>query len=215
MESVEKNKAVLISDIEADARAEAEGIIKEAENQAADKRKYADKQVESLLNDARKRAEEQAQAVMKKALSTVELELKRRSLHLRATVIQEIMDRVEKRLDSMIRDADYRSVLLDWIAEAAIGLGAESAQVNASTDEQALIDDQLLAQACGKVRARTGTQIALTLSTAEALEYQGVVLTAADGRTAFNNQVRTRLLRSQRKIRMLIYDTLFGDDRRK
>ena len=42
-----------------------------------------------------------------------------------------------------------------------------------------------------------------------ALQAQGVVLTAADGRTAFNNQVPTRMLRRQREIRKLIYDVLF------
>jgi vacuolar-type H+-ATPase subunit E/Vma4 len=51
----------------------------------------------------------------------------------------------------------------------------------------------------------------LTLSDTPPLKSQGVVLTAADGRTAFNNQVKTRMLRKQREIRMLIYNALFTD----
>jgi vacuolar-type H+-ATPase subunit E/Vma4 len=46
------------------------------------------------------------------------------------------------------------------------------------------------------------------------LKSQGVVLTAADGRTAYNNQVKTRILRKEREIRMAIYNTLFTDNRK-
>lgn len=210
---VEEEKAALISDIETDARADVEEIIKQAQERAAEKRKYGDKQVESLLNEAREKAKEQAEAVQRKAVSAVELEVRRRSMRLQAAVMQDVMDRVEKKLHTMVRDADYRSVLTRWIVEAAVGLGAESADINASEAERALIDDPLLSEAAGRVHAATDRQVALTPATAEPLESQGVVLTAADGRTAFNNQVRTRLLRSRRRIQMLIHDALFTDRR--
>jgi len=214
MESVEKEKAALISGIETDARAEEEKIIKEAENQAAEKRKYSEKKVESLLNDARKKAEEQAETVKRKMISGVKIEVKRCSMHVRDTVMQDIMDRVEKKLNSMIDDTNYKSVLVNWITEAAIGLDAEAAQVNASEKERLLINDQLLLEVKEKIHKRTGRQVALTLSDAQSLKSQGVVLTAADGRTAFNNQVKTRILRNQREIRTLIYNALFTDNKK-
>ena len=101
MESVEKEKAALISGIEADARAEEEKIIKEAGNQAAEKRKYSEKKIESLLNDARKKAEEQAEAAKKKIISAAEREVKRCAMRVRDAVMQKIMDRAEKKLSSM------------------------------------------------------------------------------------------------------------------
>jgi vacuolar-type H+-ATPase subunit E/Vma4 len=214
MESAEKEKAALISGIETDARAEEENIIREAENQAAAKRKYGDKKIESLLNDARQKALEQAEIVKKKVVSGAELEVKRCSMRARDTVMQDIMDRVEKKLSSMTGDADYRSVLVDWITEAAIGLDAETAQVNASEKERTLINDQLLSEVKEKIHTQTGRQVALTLSDAQPLKSQGVVLTAADGRTAFNNQVKTRMSRNQREIRTLIYNTLFADSQK-
>ncbi len=215
MESVENDKAALISDIEADAHAEAAGIVKEAEDQAAEKRKYAAKQIESLLNEARKKAEEQTEIVKKKAISAADLEVRRRSMHARDVVMREMMDRVEKKLDAMTANAQrYRPVLINWIVEAAVGLGAESAEVNASEKERPMIDPPLLAEAAAKACEQTGRQVALTLSTAQPLRLQGVILTAADGRTAFNNQVKTRVLRSQRQIRTLTYDALFADNRK-
>lgn len=214
MESVEKEKAALISDIEADARLEAETILKEAQDRAAEKREQGQRQIESILTDARKQAQDQAEAVKRTVLSAVELEAKRRSMRARDLVMRQIMDRVEKKLVSLIGDADYRAVLIGWMTEAAVGLGAESAEVNASETERPLIDDQMLSEVREKVRARTGSEVTLTLCSAPPLQSQGVVLTAVGGRTAFNNQVPTRMLRSQREIRKLIYDTLFTDRER-
>jgi vacuolar-type H+-ATPase subunit E/Vma4 len=214
MEPTEKEKAALISGIEADAHTEEQEIIKEAENQAAEKRKYTDQKVESLLNDAHKEAQQQAEAVKKKMLSDVKLELKRRSMRIRDTVMRDIMDRVEKKLNSMSGGAGYRTVLINWITEAAIGLGAESAKINASQEELALINDQMISEVSEKIRAKTGKEITLQLSDKPPLKSQGIVLEAADGRTAFNNQVRTRILRKEREIRMAIYNALFADNRK-
>ena len=214
MESVERDKAALISGIETDARAEQEKIIKEAETQAAEKKKYSEKKIESLLNEARTKAQEQAEAAKNKIISTAEREVKRRSMRTRDTIMHDIMDRVEKKLGSMTGDENYRSTLIGWLTEAAIGLDAESARVNASSEELKLIDDKLLSEVTERVRKQTGGQVELTLSDSEPLKYQGVVLTAADGRTAFNNQVKTRMLRNKREIQTLIYNTLFTDDQK-
>jgi len=214
MDSVEKEKAALILGIETDARAEAGKIIEEAEKKAAEKRVYAEKKLESMLDGARQKAAEQAEAAKKKIISGAELEAKRRSMHVRDAAIRDILDLAEKKLYTMNDNADYRSVLASWITEAAIGLDAESAQVNASEKERPLINDQLLSAVVDRIRARSGRQVKLTLSAGLPLKSQGVVVTAADGRTAFNNQVKTRMLRKQREIRAVIYDALFGDDRK-
>jgi vacuolar-type H+-ATPase subunit E/Vma4 len=211
MEPLEKEKAELILGIETDARAEEEKITSEAENQIAEKRKYSEKKIESILNEAREKAREQAETVKKKIISSVELEIKRRSMLVRDAVMQDILDRVEKKLESITGDANYRSVLTNWITEAAVGLDAEAAQVNASEKERTLIDDKLLSEVKGRIHTQTGREVTLTLSDTPPMKSQGVVLTAADGRTAFNNQVKTRMLRKQREIRMLIYNALFTD----
>ena len=214
MDSVEREKAALISGIEKDARAEQQKIIDEAQAQAAEKKKYSEKKVESLVAEARAKAQEQAEAAKKKIISATEREVKRRSMGIRDIVMQEIMDRVEKKLGSMSGDENYRHALIGWLTEAAIGLDAKSARVNASAQELRLIDERMLSEVSRRVRKQTGRQVELTLSDAESLKSQGVVLTAADGRTAFNNQVRTRMLRKKRDIQMLIYDTLFADDQK-
>jgi len=214
MEPAEKGKAELISGIESDARIEEEAIIKDAEKRAAEKRKYSEKKIEALLNNARSEAQRQAETVKRKILLAVNLELKRNSMSVRSDLIKEIMNRVENKLASMAGDENYRSVLINWIAEAFIGLGAEAAQINASQKERALINDRLLSEVKEIIRMQTDKQVQLKLSDSGPLKYQGVVLTAADGRTAFNNQVKTRMLRNQREIRTLIYNAVLADDRK-
>ena len=214
MEPAEKGKAELISGIESDARIEEEEIIKEAEQRAAEKRKYSEKKIEALLNDTHSEAQRQAEAVKKKILSAVDLELKRQSMSVRSALVQDVMSRVENKFASMAGDENYRSVLINWIVEAFIGLGAEAAQINASQMERAFIDDQLLSEVKEKIHMQINKQAQLKLSDAEPLKSQGVVLTAADGRTAFNNQVKTRMLRKQREIQMLIYNAVFTDNRK-
>jgi vacuolar-type H+-ATPase subunit E/Vma4 len=213
MDSVEQEKAALIQDIEADARREAEGIVQEASTRATEKREYARRQAESILDEAHRRAQEQTDAIREKAVRSAEREARRRAMQQRAALAQQVMERVEKRLATMTDAPEYRDALTNWIAEAGIGLAVDAAEVNASERERAMIDDHMLAEASEKVHAATGRRIALTLSGDPPLSAQGVVLTAADGRTAFNNQVKTRILRNERRIHTLIYDTLFGDDR--
>ncbi len=214
MEPVEKEKAELIAGIEEDARIEEEKIIKDAETQADEKRKYAQKKIESLLSEADEKAREQAETVKKKILSGVELEAKRLSMRIQDSIVQDLMARVETRLESMIDDPGYRNILIDWITEAAIGLDVESAEVNASERERMKIDQELLSEAGRRIHERIGKQVTLTLSNAQPLKNQGVVLTATDGRTAFNNQVKTRLRRRQRDIRTKVYDALFSENRK-
>ena len=204
MEPSEKEKAALISGIEADARTEEQEIIKQAEKQAVEKRKYAEKKIESVLEDARKEAQEQAEAAKKKIFSGLKLELKRRSMRIQDSIMQEVKDKAEQKINSMTNETSYREVLINWITEAAIGLDTDSAQINALEKERTLINDQLISETEQKIQTKTGRKITLRLADAVALRRQGVVVTAADGRTAYNNQVKTRIQRKEREIRMLI-----------
>lgn len=199
------SKDILIAGIEADATQEEEKILAEAEQQAADKRKYGDQKIESILSDARQRAEKQAGEIMRKVTSGVELEIRRRSLRLRDTIVKDLMKRVEDRMKARIVAPDYRAILRDWIVEAARGLSVDAAEVNASAAELKLIDATLRDEAM-KILAG---KVTLTLSKADPLSLQGVVLTSVNGRLAFNNQVRTRIQRHQREIHVLIHEALF------
>ena len=127
---------------------------------------------------------------------------------MRDRIVSEAQAAVRARLAAMVGTGEYRRMLAGWIAEAAIGLGEAEAEVNASAAERAVIDAALLAEAERDALESAGRKVRLTLSGGPPLLGQGVVLTSTNGRVAYNNQVATRLLREQSRIRSLIQEAL-------
>jgi vacuolar-type H+-ATPase subunit E/Vma4 len=211
MAELDDGSRALISGIEKDAKQEAEKIISEAEKRAEELTSHTEKQVRSIRKEAEEKAQVQSEAVTKKVLSGVEIEIKRKTLHMKEKIFSEILGRVKEEFVKRMQKPEYRDILLDWIVEAAVGLGAEEAEVSVSKGESGLVDAQFLKKAEKRAEKISGKKVGLKLSNDSPELRQGVVLTAADGRTAFNNQVSTRLLRKQREIRDMIYRELFGD----
>jgi vacuolar-type H+-ATPase subunit E/Vma4 len=211
MQETNNGSEALISGIEKDAKQEAERIIKDAEKRAAELGMYTTKQVDSILKEASEKARVQSEAIKKKVLSGVDIEVNRKSLYMKDKILGDVLGRVREEFRKLIKKPDYKEVLLSWIVEAAVGLGAEEAKVSVSKDEMGLVDAQLLIKAEKQAKKLSGINIKLVISDDLSGTGQGIVLTASDGRTAFNNQVTTRLLRKQREIRDLIYRELFDE----
>ena len=212
MESIENGKAALISGIEKDAKSEAENIISEAEKIAEEQRGYVEEQIRKIGKEAEQKSVEQAEAIKRKTLSGVDIEIKRQIMRIHDSLLKDIMSSVEERLLALIKTPQYRETLLNWCVEAALGLGVKSADVNASKDELPYIDQKFLSEVKERTKSIYGAETHLKLSEKKPLNRQGLVLTADDGRTAFNNQVYTRMLRTQGKNRKYIYDNLFTEE---
>lgn len=212
MESSSQGKAALMASIESDAQAEIARILQDAADQVAQRGQYTDKKIESMFNEAQQKATKQGQAIQDKAIAQAELEIKRRRLQARTQIVGRLMSMVEEKLGCLIGDDSYREVLIRWIAEAALGLGVDTASVNASAEERTMIDASLMAEVQARVQQAKEQEMAVRLADEPALLSQGVILTAENGRTAYNNQVKTRLLRQQRAVHRLIHDTLFAGE---
>ncbi len=213
MATSSQGEAALIETIESDAQAEEVKILRDAAEQVTQREQYTDKKIESMLNDALAKAQSQAETIRAKAVSQAQLEIKRRRLQASNETIDRIMAMAEQKLQSMITAPAYRDVLIGWIVEAALGLGADVATLNASAAERALIDETLLNDVHQRLQHETGRSIMIRLADGPPQTAQGVVLATEDGRMAFNNQVKTRLLRQQRHIQRLIHDTLFMEQK--
>ncbi|HEQ72545.1 MAG TPA: hypothetical protein ENN69_08655 [Spirochaetia bacterium] len=212
MEETNTDQGKLIEDIREDAAKEAAQILADAERTAEERKKVFERQIAELKTEAEKSVAEQIALLEKNLAATFSVEKRRITLHARDRIFKEIMERIERRFFEKIKEKNYPQVLLGWITEAAIGLGAPEAVINASASERPLIDKKLLERARAKVKELTHRDTVLTLSAEPPLLPQGIVLSSADGRTAFNNQVRTRLKRNQSRIQKLIYDRLLGEE---
>jgi vacuolar-type H+-ATPase subunit E/Vma4 len=204
--------ADLIGGIAQDAAREAERILGEAERAAEDRKQAAEDQAQAVLQQGEAKAEEQAGRIRAQAASSLRMERRRKQLKLQEQAVQEVLKRVRERLAERLGNPEYREVLLAWIVEAAIGLGAAEATVNASAAERKQIDKRLLQDAQNRVNELSGRKVSLKQADEDPLIPQGVVLKAADGRVEFNNQVATRLLRRQSEIRKTIQDVLWKNE---
>jgi vacuolar-type H+-ATPase subunit E/Vma4 len=212
MDREKNDTSALVAGIESDAKNEAEQLLQEARQKSEERMKYVQKQADSILKEAAEKADRQADAVQKKILSGVEIEVRRKSMQIKDRIMGEILNQVRKKLSELISGEEYKDILFQWIVEAGLGLGAEHAFVNASQGEKDIIDSKLLVRAARKVEDISGIHMEFSLSDDNPLGAQGVVLYSEDGKTAFNNQVSTRILRKQREIRDVIYTRLFDEE---
>jgi vacuolar-type H+-ATPase subunit E/Vma4 len=208
----DEGKKKLIHGIRDDAKKESERILADAEKYITERHTAGEQRIDRIMEEAKKKAEEQVNAVKRNIDATIAVEKRRIELRIRDRIIQEALEKVKKVLFEMIGSPNYRKILMDWIVEAAIGLNAAGAEVNASVKEKELIDDSLLGKAEEEVKKMTGKKVRLIRSEKEPLLAQGVVLTAENGKIAFNNQVTTRLLRYGTEIQRKIHEALFGDE---
>lgn len=204
----------LVDGILADADAEAARITAEAQAYAAASIARAQEQAATILRESAKKAETQVAAIKADAEARIAIERRKRVLRMQENLARDVVGRVADRLAAMVGTPAYRNVLRGWIAEAAVGLSAASASVNASMDELRLIDDALLRAAEADVLAATGKATHLHLLTGDPSIGQGVYLLADGGKLAYDNRVATRLERRRTEIRKLIYKALFDESKR-
>ncbi len=112
-----------------------------------------------------------------------------------------VIEETAKEMAALVGTKEYRSVLVEWIAEGAVGLDREEARVNCSFKEK--IDEEMLREAEALVKKSVGKEVKLQFGGA-VLTGQGVEVASLDGKVAYNNQVATRLIRFERELKELM-----------
>ena len=204
------DKASIINGIIAEATREAEELMHQAEQGGAERRDAAAAQGTRLIREAEERAAAQIKTLEHDSATRIPAAKRHISLGMRKKVFDEVMDGVMDRLSKEIHTSAYRDTLIGWITEAAMGLRSEVATVNSSAPERNLLEE-ILPEAEREIQRVSGNSVKLLISTGSPLTSQGIVLTSQDGKTAFSNQVHTRLTRYQTEIRKLVHDRLFRE----
>lgn len=215
MEDSLNDAEAIIAGILADADAEAARIEAEAAAYAEQAAARAAEQAATIARDAGAKSAALAGAILADAESKAAIERRKSSLLLQERLAGEIVERAERRIEGMLRLPGYAEVLRGWITEAAIGLSAESAAVNASKDELALVDDDMLRAAEKAALAATGKATSLHKVEGDPSIGQGAYLVADGGRLAYDNRVATRFTRNRAEIRKRIYMALYDEGSRK
>ncbi len=198
----------IVAGLYEDAELRAGKLVADAEQIGRERIGFARQNAESIRREASEKAESQAVRIRRTILSGIAISLKRKRMQAEEELQNQVIRLVRSKIASMIPEPGYRPILRAWIVEALVGLGAERAEVNASAAERALIDEPMLRDASAEASERLHHPVRAELSGDLPLEAQGVVATAADRRTAYNNQISTRLLRMDREIRNLMHRKL-------
>lgn len=199
----------IVAGILLDADAEADRILTEAAAYAAQVAARAQDQAELIAREAGAKADHITASILADAQAKAAIERRRRSLALQEKLAVEIVERARKKIAALLPLAAYKEILRAWIVEAAIGLSAETATVNASMDELHLIDDAMLSAAEKDVLDASGKATRLSKVEGDPVIGQGVYLLAEGGRLAYDNRVATRFERNRADIRKLVYKALF------
>ena len=210
MKTSSDDRVELISGIENDARQEAARIIEDAKKTASDKQMSKEMQITAIKRDTDKKIEQQVSTIEKNNLSAISVEQKRIVLKIREKIINNVTDKVKEIIGEKAKDSSYPQIIGSWILEAAIGLGEEEVVINGSPKELEVVTDSFLRETEKKYNVLTGGNIRLKKTDKNPLFAQGIVLSSKDNRTAFNNQVPTRLMRYQSEIRKIIYKEFFA-----
>lgn len=195
-----------------------QGIVEQTESEIArineegarlerDRTAKANGEIERIRREIEERTANQRLRIEKKAKASVSTECHKIELEARERFFSKVLEAASRRLRALIDSESYKSTLRDWIVEGAIGLAADEAIVCSSPKEMELCR-QVLPEAEERVRELTGQEFKLRLADSPLSHAQGVVLTSLSGRTAYNNQVRTRMMRRQSEVRRIIYEEL-------
>jgi len=211
MEAELEEERNLLAGIAREADRKAAEIEEEAASYARTRVEAARIRAQEILRKAEETAAAQCESVRRNAESRAAVEARKASLRGRDGLIQETLEAARRIVAEAESGPGYTEVLRLWIVEAAVGLSAPEARVNASREELPRITDELLREAERGVLEYTGKPVRLSRVEGDPLPAQGIVLTAPDGRLAYNNQLSTRFLRAQSEIRKRMHAVLFGE----
>ena len=167
-------------------------------------------QIKSVERDAAKKIDQQINVIEKNSISSIKVEKKRIALQIREKLINTVIDKVRVKISEKAETDAYKEILKGWILEASVGLGEIEVEVNGSKRELEIMTEDYIKDVEKQYHDLTGGKIKINKSSANPLFAQGIVLTSLNHKTAFNNQVPTRLLRYQSEMRKTIHSEFFA-----
>src|SRR5690554_5665890 len=120
MEGMERIRESIL----AEARTQAEAIIKEAEDKVKEMESQAEKRAEELTKNRFERAEVEAQEAQKRMLSMAELELKKQSLEAKQSIIDQAFDKALEKLNKLPEEK-YAAMIVSALGSVGIKGGEE------------------------------------------------------------------------------------------
>lgn len=201
---VQENMDSLSRAIMAEARGDAEHLLKDARERAETIRKQAQEQVEQLRQEILDRAKQEADQTRGQNVATAQLKARTMQLERREIVLDRVFDTALTELPSVQKWTEYPEIALNLLREAIQQLQVNEVVVRADAYTQSVLPEAVLQD--------LGRELNAQISMGEPLEQgTGVMVETANGRLQFDNTLETRLRRMQNSLRVPVYHILMGE----
>lgn len=193
MEGMERIRESIL----AEARTQAEAIIKEAEDSVKEMEGQAEKRAEELTKNRLERAKVEAQDAQKRMLSMAELELKKQSLEAKQSIIDQAFDKALAKLNKL-PDEKYAAMIVSVLGSVGLAGGEE---LIVPLKDRERFQKGLLK----RINDKLGFELKLS---DEDRGIQGGFIVKVDG-VEINNSFETLLRMEREKVESEIADILF------
>lgn len=193
MEGMERIRESIL----AEARTQAEAIIKEAEDSVKEMEQQAEKRAEELTKNRLERAKVEAQDAQKRMLSMAELELKKQSLEAKQSIIDQAFDKALAKLNNLPEEK-YAAMIVSALGSVGIKGGEE---LIVPPQDREKFQKGLLK----RINDKLGFELKLS---DEDRGIQGGFIVKVDG-VEINNSFETLLRMEREKVESEIADILF------
>ena len=209
------SRTQIIDDIQSQATAEVDSIQTQQESTLAGRRRALKEKIAGLSDEADAKIKEEEQRVRIRWERFLAQEERRVRLVLQDRVVSSVVDGVQDDLKTLPDSPEYPSLLLDWIIEAAIGLGYGTgenpgkATIRCNPHDRSVIEAEI-----PEIRKRflslTGGSLDFEIDEDSlSSDSIGIILMDETGRTAFSNTLADRFRRNSPEIHRIVMGKIF------
>lgn len=210
MEKIQLGSIDFLDTILADAKAQAESIVGDANGVALQKEAKAKIEMEELANSFASKFEDEKKRLVKNSNNSIEMEKRKFDLALGDQIITDSIQLALKKLEDFALTPEYASVVRRLIVEGIYGIGRTDLILSISQAEEKIVTKEFLNEIATTLSKEVGRSIQLELSPLW-LRKQGVMVADREGRVVYDNQFETRLIRYQSEIRKAVYQVISKD----
>jgi V/A-type H+-transporting ATPase subunit E len=204
MPSIEKDIKLLERTVLEEARAGAEKNLAEAREKADGLKRQASQQAAAERTKILAQATLEAERLRSQALAIAQLESRTSALEEREELLRRVFEAAQERLPEIQQSPAYNRIAPRLLREALHHLGAGSATIRADRATRKILSSSLL--------AKMARELKMDIQVGEPLTDRiGVIAETTDGRRQYDNTLETRLNRLQAAVRPTVHRLLMGE----
>lgn len=187
-------------------------ILTEAESHKREKLNAARAKAKEVTASITGKAEIESNAEVSRYEASAKLKSKYQLLEAKEVMIAEVLSKVRKHLEDLVKKKEYGKTLEKLIVDAAASLEESSLEIVVPKGHASNIDISAAEAAIAKA---TGKKTKLSISKEEIRATGGILLRNKDSTRWVNNTFEDRLERMESEIRDTISTILFGTEEKK